>query len=133
MPTKEGSALPERTFGPVGITDFVRYQGASGDFNPLHHDDAFAKSAGYPGPFGVGMLSAGYIGTYLTDIGGAENVRVLRVQFREQVWPGDVLTASATVTGLVEVEGEKRVRLEVKMLRHTGGAAILGDAEFAVG
>jgi acyl dehydratase len=132
LPTTEGAALPERSFGPVGLTDFVRYQGASGDFNPIHHDPAFAQSAGYPGPFGVGMLSAGYMGTYLTDIYGADKVRRFAVQFREQVWPGDVLTATGAVTGLVEVDGEKRVQLDIKLLRQTGGSAIIGTAEFAV-
>ena len=127
-----GTELPERSFGPVGLTDFVRYQGASGDFNPIHHDPAFAQSAGYPGPFGVGMLSAGYMGTYLTDMYGADLVRRLAIQFREQVWPGDVLTAQASVTGVTEHEGERHVQLDIKLLRQTGGAAILGSAEFAI-
>lgn len=125
-----GEGLTERTFGPIGISDFVRYQGASGDFNAIHHDPAFAQAAGYPGPFGVGMLSAGYVATFLTDIYGADKVRRLAVQFREQVWPGDVLTASGTVTGEVEVDGERRVRLDVKLVRQTGGSAIVGSAEF---
>jgi acyl dehydratase len=41
------------------MTDVVRYQGASGDMNPMHHDDELARGAGYPEAFGVGMLGAG--------------------------------------------------------------------------
>ena len=49
------------------MTDIVRYQGASGDMNPIHHDDEFARSAGYREAFSVGMLSAGYLATACTD------------------------------------------------------------------
>ena len=41
-----------REYGPLTRTDFVRYQGASGDFNPIHHDEEFAQAAGLP----VGVL-----------------------------------------------------------------------------
>ncbi|WP_419469377.1 MaoC/PaaZ C-terminal domain-containing protein [Candidatus Frankia alpina] len=58
--------LPERWFGPLTMTDIVRYQGASGDLNPMHHDDELARGAGYPQAFGVGMLGAGYLATWLS-------------------------------------------------------------------
>jgi acyl dehydratase len=77
--------------------DFVRYAGASGDFNPVHFDDAFARAAGFPSVFSQGMLQAGILATFLTDWLGAENVRQFQVQFREQVWPGDRLACRATV------------------------------------
>ena len=48
---QEGSAPDTREYGPISRTDMVRYQGASGDFNPIHHDEEFAKSAGYPSVF----------------------------------------------------------------------------------
>jgi acyl dehydratase len=41
-----GAEAEPREYGPLTRTDFVRYQGASGDFNPIHHDDEFAQSAG---------------------------------------------------------------------------------------
>jgi acyl dehydratase len=129
-----GDSLPQRSFGPLTRTDFVRYQGASGDFNPIHHDEEFAKSAGFPTVFSVGMLQAGYLATYVTDIFGPANVRNFRVRFSEQVWPGDVLTCDGTVAevGVDEASGEKRVSLELKVTRQTGGTAIAGWASFAV-
>ncbi len=69
---------------PLTITDFVRYQGASGDMNPIHHDTEFAKGAGFPTPFAVGMLQAGVLATYVTDWLDAASVRRFKVQFREQ-------------------------------------------------
>ena len=71
----EGTAAEPRDFGPLTRTDFVRYQGASGDFNPIHHDEEYAKSAGFPTVFSVGMLQAGILATYVTDWLGAANVR----------------------------------------------------------
>jgi acyl dehydratase len=127
-------ALPQRSFGPLTRTDFVRYQGASGDFNPIHHDEDFAKSAGFPTVFSVGMLQAGYLATYVTDIFGPSNVRNFRVRFSEQVWPGDVLTCEGTVASITtdEASGEKRVELALKVTRQTGGTAIVGWAAFAI-
>jgi acyl dehydratase len=128
-----GDALPRRSFGPITRTDIVRYQGASGDFNPIHHDEEFAKSAGFPTVFSVGMLQAGYLATYVTDLFGPLNVRAFRVRFSEQVWPGDILTCDGTVTDIAtdETSGEKRVSLELRVTRQTGGTAILGWAAFA--
>ena len=126
-----GAALPARSFGPLSRTDFVRYQGASGDFNPIHHDEGFARSAGFDTVFSVGMLQAGLLATYCTDLLGPANVRRFKVQFREQVWPGDTLQATGTVTAAYEADEEPRVDLELTMTREGGGVAIKGMATFA--
>jgi len=129
----EGKALPSRTFGPLTRTDFVRYQGASGDFNAIHHDEEFARSAGFPSVFSVGMLQAGLLATYCTDLLGPKNVRRFKASFREQVWPGETLVAGGTVTKLYESGGEKLVDLELTVTREGGGIAIRGEATFARG
>jgi hypothetical protein len=56
-----GDALPELIDEPLTRTDFVRYQGASGDMNPIHHDEGYARRAGFPTVFAVGMLGAGIL------------------------------------------------------------------------
>jgi acyl dehydratase len=129
-----GAAPDPRTVGPLTRTDFVRYQGASGDFNPIHHDEEFAQAAGYPSVFSVGMLQAGILATYATDWLGADNVRKFGLQFREQVWPGDSLTCTGTVTERSEAgeDGERTVDLELIVERVGGGTAIKGWATFAV-
>jgi acyl dehydratase len=126
-----GTELPERTFGPLTRTDFVRYQGASGDFNPIHHDEEFARAAGFESVFSVGMLQAGLLATYCTDLLGPENVRRFKVRFREQVWPGDTLVAAGRVTQVYEADEEPRVELELSVRRQGGGVAIEGLATFA--
>jgi acyl dehydratase len=131
---KVGTAAESRTVGPLTRTDFVRYQGASGDFNPIHHDEEFAQAAGYPTVFSVGMLQAGILATYATDWLGADNVRRFGVQFREQVWPGDSLVCNGTVQERNETgeSGERTVDVELVVDRVGGGTAIKGWATFAV-
>ncbi len=128
----EGATAEPLVVGPLARTDFVRYQGASGDFNPIHHDEEYAKGAGFPTVFSVGMLQAGILATYATDWLGADNVRTFGFQFREQVWPGDTLTCAGTVTKRYEADGERRVDLELVCTRQTGGTAIKGWGTFAV-
>jgi acyl dehydratase len=126
----EGSEPEAREYGPITRTDMVRYQGASGDFNPIHHDDEFAQSAGYPTAFSVGMLQAGILASYATEWLGPHNVRKFGVQFREQVWPGDRLVCTGKV--IDRDEAARTVDLELVVTRVGGGAAIKGSATFAV-
>jgi acyl dehydratase len=123
-----GTSHTPFTDQPLTITDFVRYQGASGDMNPIHHDTEFAKGAGFPSPFAVGMLQAGVLATYVTDWLGAASVRVFKVQFREQAWPGDVITYEGTVVARRETDGERLVDLELSATRQTGGTHLKGWA-----
>ena len=128
----EGTKADPREYGPLSRTDFVRYQGASGDFNPIHHDEEYAKGAGFPTVFSVGMLQAGILGAFATDWLGATNVRRFGFQFREQVWPGDTLTCTGEVTKRYEEDGERKVDLELLCTRQDGGTAIKGWATFVV-
>ncbi|MGH9000428.1 MAG: MaoC/PaaZ C-terminal domain-containing protein [Acidimicrobiia bacterium] len=129
---KVGSERRPFVDDPLTVTDFVRYQGASGDMNPIHHDSEFAAKAGYPTPFAVGMLAAGILGTYATDWLGPENVRRLKVQFREQAWPGDVLTYTGVVVDKREQDGQRLVDVELACTRQTGGTHLKGWATFAL-
>jgi acyl dehydratase len=124
-------ALP-REFGPLTRQMFVRYAGASGDLNPMHYDDELARSAGHPSVFAQGMFSAALLAGFATDWLGAGNVRRFAVRFREQVWPGDVLTCAGTVTEVSEEPDADRLTVELTATRQTGGVAITGSAEFLI-
>lgn len=127
-----GAEVFSVTDTPLTVTDFVRYQGASGDMNPAHHDTEFAQRAGFPTPFAVGMLQAGVLATFLTDHFGASAVRRFKVQWREQAWPGDVLTYTATIAALRQEDGARLVDLEASVTRQTGGLHLQGWATFVL-
>ena len=130
---QEGATHPERRVGPLTRTDFVRYQGASGDMNPVHHDELFAHAAGYDAPLGVGMFHAGVMATWACDWLGPENVRGFKIRWKEPVWPGDVLTVAGRVARRFDVEGgERRVEVEIACTKQTGGVAAHATAVFVV-
>src|SRR3954466_13591988 len=93
-----GDAGPELGIGNLSRTHFVRYAGASGDFNPMHHDDTIATQVGNPSVFGHGMLTAGLMARVVKDWFGPEAIKRFQVRFSKQVWPGDTLTCTAKVT-----------------------------------
>jgi acyl dehydratase len=105
-------------------TQLVMYSGASGDYNPLHSDEPFARHAGYPGVFGHGMLTMGMTGRIVTDWFGADKVKRYGGRFRAQVWPGDTLTAKATVDS---VDGDV-VTLSIVTTNQDGDEVFVGSA-----
>ncbi len=113
-------------------TDLVRYAGASGDYNPMHHDEVKAKAAGQPSVFGHGMFSMGYLGTALTDYVGIGNVRRFQVRFARQTWPDEDLVTSVTVTGKRSEGGEHLVDLDVRLRNAEGEEKVVGEATAAV-
>lgn len=120
---------PAFRYGPLTVTDLVRYAGASGDFNPLHHDEGYARAAGLPGVMAHGMLSAGLLASFVTRWFGAGSVRRYKVRFREKVFPGDTLTAEGRVTGETTQQGERRLALELALKRQDGAVVVSGTAE----
>lgn len=127
-----GDRCEPRRFGPITRTDFVKYQGASGDFVPLHHDEQFAQAAGFPTVFSVGMFQAGLLATYATDWLGAENIRRYTMRFQEQCWPDDVLTCEGVVREVKAVDGGQLVTVDLTCSRDKGGVAISASADFLV-
>jgi len=123
---REGTTLPPFVVENLTRTDLVRYAGASGDFNPIHHDEEFARMAGNPTVFGHGMLTAGFVGKCVTDFVGPENLRRFKVRFATRVWPGDTITCTGRVTRRYEADGEPRIDGEVTATRQTGETAVTG-------
>lgn len=111
----------------VGERDIEAFAEVSGDNNPVHLDEAYAKTTTFGGRIAHGMLSAAYIsavlGTRLPGPGAIYLSQSLR--FRRPVKIGDEVTARATVKALDEKRGH--VTLETVCL--VGGKAVLeGEA-----
>ena len=123
---KEGQAIPPFVVQNLTRTDLVRYAGASGDFNPMHHDDTIATQVGNPSVFGHGMLSMGLAARVVKDWFGPEAMRRFSVRFAKQVWPGDTITCQGRVTRKYEANGEKRIDGEVAATNQKGEVAVSG-------
>ena len=91
----------------------VRYAGASGDFNPIHIDEEFARSVGLPGRILHGLWTMAQVARAQTEAaGGPERLKRLSVQFRGMGVPEQEVVVSSTVRavddGVALVEAEAR-------------------------
>jgi len=108
-----GHEMPALVKEPIRQIQLTRYAGASGDFNPIHQDDTFAKAAGMGGVFAHGMLSMGFVAQAVTDWAGAGAVRKLGVRFAALVRLKDVVTCRGRVVGKSSTDDANLVELEV--------------------
>ncbi|GAB5468080.1 MAG: dihydroxy-acid dehydratase [Rhodospirillales bacterium] len=119
-------ALPEPLdWGPVTRTELVRYAGASGDFNPIHHDGEVARAAGLPDVMAQGMYSAGLLASTLERWFGQGSLLGYRVRFRAPVWPGDRLQARCES---LEPAGDQLADLDLALVRADGTLVLSATA-----
>jgi acyl dehydratase len=118
-----GSHIPELRITPDKYLT-VRYAGASGDFNPIHIDDDFARAVGLPGRILHGLWSMAQVARAQTEAaGGPEHLKRLSVQFRGMGVPEQ----EVLVTGVVrEVAGD---RVTVDTVAEQAGKQIIRNAE----
>ena len=110
-------------------TRLVQYAGASGDFNPVHSDDVHAREvAGLPGVFAHGMLTMGMTGRVVTEVFGVAAVEHYGGRFTAQVWPGDSLTAQATVDAVAGGERGRTASLSISTVNQHGAEVLRGRA-----
>jgi acyl dehydratase len=126
---KIGDTHKERVVENLSRTQIVQYAGASGDYNPLHHDEVYTTLvAGYPSIFAHGMLTMGLTGKMLTDYVGDGTLTRFGVRFTNQVWPGDTLDATATVQAIREDAGQHYVELSLSTVNQDGKEVMAGSA-----
>jgi acyl dehydratase len=97
-----GEELPEVRVTPDKYLT-VRYAGASGDFNPIHIDEEFAKAVGLPGKILHGLWTMAQVARAQTEAaGGPDRLRRLEVQFRGMGFPEQELVVRSTVRGVAD-------------------------------
>jgi acyl dehydratase len=117
-----GDQIPELKVTPDRYVT-VRYAGASGDFNPIHIDEDFAKSVGLPGRILHGLYSMALLARAQTDAaGGPDKLKRLSVQFRGMGLPEHEITVTGKVT---EAGGD---RLVVEAVAVQNGKRIIRNA-----
>src|ERR1700759_2128781 len=109
-------------------TGLVKHAGASGDFNPMHHDEVAAQAAGQPSVFGHGMFSMGLLGSAITDYVGVGNLTRYQVRFARQTWPDEVLSSKVVVTAKREEDSKKLIDLAVTLSNGDGEDKLVGEA-----
>jgi acyl dehydratase len=123
MSMQPGDELPELKVTPDKYLT-VRYAGASGDFNPIHIDEEFARQVGLPGRILHGLYSMAQVARAQTDAaGGPHALRRLSVQFRGMGLPEHEITVRSTVREAIDGVAK------VEVVAEQNGKAIIRRAE----
>jgi acyl dehydratase len=119
----QGAQIPELRVTPDKYLT-VRYAGASGDFNPIHIDEEFARAVGLPGRILHGLWTMAQVARAQTEAaGGPERLRRLSVQFRGMGLPEHEIVVSGTVREL----GDGRALVDT--VAEQDGKQIIRNAE----
>jgi len=132
-----GDTMPIYTFTPITRTHLVRYAGASGDFNPLHHDESFIKMIGMDNVIAHGMLIMGIAGEAITDWIDQRNLRKFNARFMSMTEPADLndmentknratITISGKIVEKYEENGEKRIKCDIVAKDALGSRKLAG-------
>jgi acyl dehydratase len=118
-----GAQIPELRVTPDKYVT-VRYAGASGDYNPIHIDEEFAKAVGLPGRILHGLWTMAQVARAQTDAaGGPQHLKRLSVQFRGMGMPEQEVLVTGTVR---EADGSRAI---VDTVAEQGGKQIIRNAE----
>ena len=123
---QQGQDVPELRVTPDRYLT-VRYAGASGDFNPIHIDEEFARQVGLPGRILHGLWTMAQVARAQAEAaGGPERLKRLSVQFRGMGMPEQEVVVSGTVR---EASDD---RLVIDTVAEQGGNQIIRNAEAEV-
>jgi len=129
-----GQELPAWKYKVVR-EDLVKYANASGDANPIHQNEEFAKSVGLPDVIAHGMHTMGRMGQYVTDwTGDPGSLEKFKTRFSAMVVVPASDGATVTVAGAVaeKLEGD-RVRIDLIATTPDGATVAKGEAVVAFG
>lgn len=127
-----GQQIPPADY-PVRRVNLVMYAGASGDFNPIHWNERFAKTVGLPDVIAHGMFTMAQGGRFVTDWAGDPGAIVdYGVRFSSMVVvPDDEQGAVITVSGVIEEKLEDN-RVVVALTARSGDSRVLSKARTVV-
>ncbi len=122
-----GSELPSIRTGPISQMDLVRYAGASGDFNPIHNDVAFAKSVGLDGTIVHGMYVKAQLGRLWSSWVHPSQVKNFQTKFKGMAKPGETLVCTGKVKKKKEHDGKKLLIVELSAASESGDVKAVSE------
>jgi len=125
--TKVGDEAPPVLVSNITRTQIVKYAGASGDFNPIHHDELYAIRAGNDRVFAMGMMTAGFVSRMVTDWVGDGTLRKYKIRFATRIWPGDTVTCKGKISRKFSEGGKNYVEADVFAENQMGEKAVIGS------
>jgi acyl dehydratase len=123
-----GDELPALAKAPIDRVQLSRYAGASGDFNPVHVDEVYAKSVGMPSVYAPGMLVMGMLGQLISDWARGGQLRRYHVRFIKMVWPGDTIVCKGRVSDRHGEGGRYFVEVELWAENQRGELVMKGNS-----
>src|SRR5687768_1367203 len=127
-----GDELPALAKSPVERVQLARYAGASGDFNPMHVDETYAKSVGMPSVYAPGMLVMGFLGQLISDWARGGQLRKYNVRFIKMVWPGDTVVCKGRVTDRYGDSGRYHAEIDLWAENQKGELVMKGQSQIQV-
>lgn len=126
---RPGDTLPSLAKPPLSKVQFVRYAGASGDFNPIHTDDETARQTGLPGVIAQGMLVMGFLGQAVASWAPYRALKRINVRFVGMSYPGDALTVRAVVAEKIKEKIGLKVVCDTTVTDARGSTKLSGRFE----
>ncbi len=123
-----GDQLPPLTLGPINKDDLELYANASGDQNPIHIDQDFAKKSGLPDVIAHGMLIMSYLGRLLTNSVPQYQIKNFNVQFSNMTYVNQKIICTGKVLEKNSIDGEEIVTVALKVEDQQGEKKIIGKA-----
>jgi acyl dehydratase len=125
-----GMQIPEKIF-LIDRELLKRYADASGDHNPIHQDEEFAKSVGLPDVIAHGMLTMALVGKYVTDwSGGTASMKEFGARFIKPVIVPSGQSVDLTVNGTVTAIEDGKIKID--LVATSAGVKVLGMAKATV-
>ena len=124
-----GDELPALAKAPVDRVQLSRYAGASGDYNPVHVDEVYAKSVGMPSVYAPGMLVMGMLGQLISDWARGGQMRRYNVRFIKMVWPGDTVVCKGRVSDRHGTGGRYFVEIDLWAENQRGELVMKGSSQ----
>jgi acyl dehydratase len=127
-----GDEIPAMAKAPVDRVQLARYAGATGDFHPLHIDEAYAKSLGMPSVYAPSPLGQGFLGQLITDWARGAQIKKFSTKFIRLIWPGDTLVCKGRVSDRHGDGGKYLIELDVWAENQKGELVLKGQATLQV-